>query len=64
MVFFNALQNLNATKARHGQIGKNRVVSLNFKILERLLSAVGCMTFVDVTEKIIEVSENKAIIIN
>jgi len=53
MVFFNALQNLNATKARHGKIGKNHVVSLNFKILERLLSAVGCMTFVDFREEIV-----------
>ena len=53
MVFFDTLQNFNATKAGHGNVGKNNVVALNFKILKCLLGAVGCMTFVYVTEKII-----------
>jgi len=64
MFFLDALQNLNATKTGHGDIGNNDVVCLNFKVLKCLLGAVSCMTFVCLTQKIIKDPENGAIIID
>src|SRR6266536_3254995 len=57
-------QNLAATQARHRDVGKDRVVTLDLKISQRLLGAICRMTLMRFSEQVVKCLANVVIVID